>query len=313
MAGFKRAQKSQSFLRLALYGTSGSGKSMTALKIGAGLGSKVAAIDSERGSLSLYSDIAEFDVIELESFSPLTYINWINEAAKEGYDVLIIDSLSAAWSGADGALEMVDKVAKRNNSGGNKFTAWSEVTPIQNKLIDTILKYPGHVLVTLRSKTEFVLETNEKGKTVPRKVGMAPIQRDNLEYEFSVTGRMEKGDLVIEKTRCPVLDNEVFHHPGADVADILKSWLDDGVPAKPRIDRDLVLTQTAELMSQLGWQAKDGMAHLKATYGKQSRQLLTDDELVEFADYLAGLRVTAIGKQEVFLGAEQTEAVEVTA
>lgn len=285
MAGFKKATKTQSFLRLALYGTSGSGKSMTALKIASALGSKIAAIDSERGSLSLYSDIAEFDVIELESFSPLTYMQWINEAAREGYDVLVIDSLSAAWAGAEGALEMVDKAAKRGNNP-NKFTAWSEITPIQNKLVDTILKYPGHVIATLRSKTEYVLETNDKGKQAPKKVGMAPIQRDQIEYEFTITARMQDGDMVIEKTRCPKLDGEVFHHAGVDVADILKTWLSDGIPATPKLDRDAYQSLSEQHMTRLGWSTRDGKAHLEQVYGVKSRALLSDEQLVDFVEHL---------------------------
>src|SRR5690606_2728974 len=121
MSMFKKARKEQAPARLALIGPSGSGKTYTAIKVGAALGKRLAVIDSERGSASKYAgDVAEFDVCELESFSPEEYVKVINAAGTAGYDVLVIDSLSHAWSGKGGALEMVDNAAARSRSG-NKF------------------------------------------------------------------------------------------------------------------------------------------------------------------------------------------------
>lgn len=228
---FKTATKTQSKLRLALIGPSGSGKTFTALSIAQHLGKRVAVIDTERGSASKYSDSFQFDVAELPTHNPENYISAIQCAERDGYDVLVIDSLSHAWSGKDGALEQVDRAAKRSQSG-NTYTAWRDVTPLHNRLVDAMLLSTCHVIVTMRAKTEYVLETNERGKQVPRKVGLAPIQRDGVEYEFDVAGDLTLDhDLLVSKTRCAALDGAVIQKPGKQLAETLKQWLTDGVPA----------------------------------------------------------------------------------
>lgn len=226
---FKKATKHQAKLRLALMGVAGSGKTYTGLKIASELGGRVAVVDTEHGSASKYADLFDFDVLELESFAPARYVEAIHAAEQAGYDVLVIDSLSHAWMGKDGALEMVDRAAKRYQN--NKYAGWGEVTPEQNKMIDAMLASRLHLIVTLRSKMEHVQEKNEKGNTVIRKVGMAPVQRDGLEYEFDVVADLDQNNyLTVTKTRCPALSEAVFHKAGKEVADTLKAWLSDGAP-----------------------------------------------------------------------------------
>lgn len=233
---FKTATKTESKLRLALVGPAGSGKTYTALKLAGSLGSKIAVIDTERGSASKYvgePGLPAFHVAELTSHHPQHYIDAIKFAGSHGYDVLIIDSLSHAWSGNDGALELVDKAAKKSQSQ-NTYTAWRDVTPLHNQLVDAILQANCHVIATMRAKTEYVLETNQKGKQVPRKVGLAPIQRDGVEYEFDVTADLTlEHDMIIGKTRCPAVDGQVYHKPGKAVAEVLLRWVSAGEAAEP--------------------------------------------------------------------------------
>lgn len=224
---FKRATKKESKLRLGLIGPAGSGKTYTALTVAKYFGGRVAVIDSEHGSASKYADLFEFDVLELKSFSPTDYVNAIKVAEQAGYVILIIDSLTHAWSGKNGALELVDKATARLKSG-NSFAAWREVTPLHNQMVDAIMASKLHVIATLRSKTEYVMEEDSRGKKVPRKIGMAPIQRDGLEYEFDVVGDMDWGNrLIITKTRCPELAGAVISKPSEEFADTLKAWLGD--------------------------------------------------------------------------------------
>lgn len=235
---FKKATKSQAKLRLAFVGPSGSGKTYSALRVArsiVGPTGKIAVIDTERGSASKYAGIFDFDVCEPESFSPESYVKLIHEAEND-YDALIIDSLTHAWSGKDGALEQVDKAAARSRANGNSFAAWREVTPMHNALVDAMLACRCHLFVTMRVKSEYVIEENSQGKKVPRKIGLAPIQRDGLEYEFDVVGDMDQDNvLVVSKTRCPELKRAVVKEPGEDFAKVLKDWLTDGAPvAQPQ-------------------------------------------------------------------------------
>ena len=223
---FKKATKTQIRLRLALCGPSGSGKTMSSLAIASHLGQRIAVIDTERGSASRYADLFEFDVVELESFHPTKYIQAIKAAEQAGYDVLIIDSLSHAWIGKDGELDLVDRAK-------NSFTAWKDVRPLERALIDAMLGCKCHLIATMRTKTEWVVEQNERGKAEPRRVGTSPIQTQNIEYEFDLAGELNlQNTLTITKSRCPAISGQMFVQPGKQIADALKVWLDSGLPAQ---------------------------------------------------------------------------------
>jgi hypothetical protein len=233
---FIKATKKRSKLRLAIDGPSGSGKTYTALTAAKTLGGKIAVIDTERGSASLYSDKFNFDVLELHTFSPALYIDAIETAEKAGYDVIVIDSLSHAWEGEGGALDMVDQAAKRSQSN-NTYTAWKDVTPLQRKLVDAMLQSPCHIIATMRSKTEYILETNDKGRQVPKKVGMAPIQRQGMEYEFTLVCDMDLDhNCIVSKSRCEALADKVVGKPDHKFFDILVNWLNSGEEQKPVVN-----------------------------------------------------------------------------
>jgi hypothetical protein len=232
---FKKATKEQSKLRLALCGLAGTGKTFSALSIAKYLvpGGRVAVIDSERGSASLYADKFDFDVCELTTFSPLLYVETIRDAERAGYDVVVIDSLSHAWAGKDGALDQKDQAAER---GGNSFTAWKNITPKQNALVDAITGSSCHVIATMRTKMEFVQDRDEKGKTEIKKVGLAVVQRDQIEYEFTLVGDIDHHHtLKISKTRVDGIDiGDQFERPGESLANRLLAWLNSGAAPRPR-------------------------------------------------------------------------------
>lgn len=239
---FKKATKRQSKLRAALIGPSGSGKTYTSLSIASSLDApwakrKIAVIDTEHGSASKYADIFDFDVLELDSFHPKSYIDAIHAAESEGYGTIVIDSLSHAWMGKDGALELVDRAASRGNSS-NTFGAWRSVTPLHNALVESIIGAKAHVIATMRTKTEYVQEKDDRGKTVVRKVGLQPVQRDGLEYEFDLVCDINiDNKLIVGKTRIPTLSGRDFDKAGKDVADIMNEWLHSGSPEAVVEDR----------------------------------------------------------------------------
>jgi hypothetical protein len=231
---FHRATKSQAKLRMALMGPAGSGKTYTALSVAGALAAapeRVAVIDTEHGSASKYGDKFVFDVLELADYHPQQYIDAIRAAGESGaYDVLVIDSLSHAWNGVGGVLEIVDNAAKRTDAK-NTFAAWRDATPLHNQLVETMLAAPLHLIATMRSKTEYVLERDERGKMVPRKIGLAPIQREGMEFEFDVVAEMDmQNTLVVTKTRISKLTGKVIPCPGAALGETLSDWLLDGTP-----------------------------------------------------------------------------------
>lgn len=221
---FKKAVKFNSKLRLAISGPAKSGKTFSALSIATAIGGRIALIDTEHSSAAKYADLFDFDTLSLKSFSMQDYEQAIRAAVKAGYDILIIDSLSHAWAGMNGALEMVDK------QEGNKFTSgWKTVSPLWSKFIDTILAADLHVIGTLRVKTDYIIEiVTVKGReqSVPRKVGMAPIFRQDADYEFDVMLEMNLDHIgMVTSSRCLELDHVAFDKPGEEFAAITMQWL----------------------------------------------------------------------------------------
>jgi energy-coupling factor transporter ATP-binding protein EcfA2 len=229
---FQKASKKKAKLRLGLTGPSGSGKTMTALIFAEVLaeGKGVAVIDTERGSASLYADQFDFSVLELDSYHPDRFVEAIKAAEAAGFGCLVIDSFSHAWSGKDGVLDQVDAAAQRQRgTNKNTFIAWKEGTPLHNKLIEAILSSKMHVICTMRAKTEHVMDKDRDGSTVIRKVGLQPIQRDQIEFEFTMMGDLNQDNtLVFTKSRFAAMYNAVIQKPTAEVARRILDWLSDG-------------------------------------------------------------------------------------
>jgi hypothetical protein len=261
---------------MAIDGPSGSGKTFTALKIATDLGGRVALIDTEHRSASKYADEFTFDTLQLSTFHPDTYIEAIAAAVSAGYDVLIIDSLSHAWIGTDGALEMVDKASSAGS--GNSFAAWKGVTPKWNGLMNALVRADIHLIATLRSKTDYVIE-QERGKSVPKKIGMAPQIREGADYEFDVYGSMSLDHVMtITKSRCRALDGAVIEKPGAQLAATLRDWLTGEAP--PVIDE--IETKGAALYGD-AWEVK--RSELSLAISKNATSVpgnLTDEEIAKF-------------------------------
>jgi hypothetical protein len=253
---FKPAEKRQSKLRMTIDGPAGAGKTYTALRfahtITQRIGGKIAVIDTERGSASKYVGEApdgipwQFDVLELTNFSPERYTEAILAAGRAGYSVLVIDSLSHAWEGVGGALEIKDRLAAGSE---NNFTAWRHVTPLHNRMIDTILQSPLHVITAMRSRTEYVPEM-QNGKIVGvRRVGLAPVQRPGMEYEFDLVCDMDWAHIMtVAKSRCPIVADMQVEKPGPEFINLVLDWLDGKgspvpvIPAeRPKITLDQLL------------------------------------------------------------------------
>lgn len=245
----KKAQRKRVKLKIGLAAPSGGGKTASSLILGYGLlkgehptwsddqiWDKIAIIDTENGSGELYANckiggtvIGAYNAISLEPpYEPNKYMDAINACKDAGMEVCIVDSLSHAWSGRGGLLEKQGNVSKRT---GNSYTAWREITPLHNALVDTLLQTDMHVICTMRSKTEYVQEKDEKGRTTVRKVGMAPVQRDGMEYEFSMFLEIDADhQAFVSKDRTGVIDGQYFTVT-PDVGIKLAHWLEGGAPA----------------------------------------------------------------------------------
>ena len=193
---FVKAKKEKIWTKILLGGSSGSGKTYSALRLATGLakkcGSGIAAIDTEAGRIRYYANEFDFSDMQLtEPFTPEKYIEAINDAVDSGFKVLIIDSISHEWNYC---VDIHDKMP------GNSWTNWSKVTPRHDAFMEKILQAPIHIIATVRGKDEYVLE-EKNGKQTPKKVGLGFKQRDGVEYNYTATFNIAQDTHIAEATK----------------------------------------------------------------------------------------------------------------
>jgi hypothetical protein len=218
---FVKAECKNVFIKLGIYGISGSGKTWTSLAIAKGIakrcGSRIAVIDTENHSAERYADRFDFDVNNLDEKSAKGYMAAMQEAVAAGYKVLVIDSLSHEW---EAVLEYVDKQESNNN-----MRAWAKATPLQRKFIDFIMGLPCHVIATMRSKTEWVIGQNEKGRTTVERRGLAPVQGKDIEYNFDILLEINrKHSARFLKSRIGDYQDQIIERPGEDLGKEIYEW-----------------------------------------------------------------------------------------
>lgn len=234
MKTFVKAERKKSKLRLGLTGPSGSGKTYGALLIALGLGGKIAVIDTEKGSASLYTHLADFDVLELEApYTPESFIEAITAAEKAGYDTLIIDSITHEWSGKGGCLEINEALAA-SRFKGNTWSAWNETTPRHRAFIDKITQAKMHVITTMRSKTETAQQENNGRKQIV-KLGTKSEQRDGVEYELTtVLDIIHDGHYAVaSKDRTGLFTDKDPKPITVETGKLLLNWLNSGAEPTP--------------------------------------------------------------------------------
>jgi len=261
---FQKAVRRKSKLRLGLTGPSGSGKTYGALLIAKGLGGKVAVIDTETGSASMYAHLLDFDVLELQPpYSPERFIEAMEAAAAAGYKVVILDSITHEWSGSGGCLEINEQLAQ-SRFRGNTWSAWNETTPRHRAFLDAILRSPCHVIATMRSKTE-TTQAEVNGRKTVVKLGMKAEQRDGFEYEMSVVlDIVHNGHwAVASKDRTGLFVDQDPKAITPETGAQLLRWLESGAEPMPA-QREI---SPAEMtLTFLNEAAKVGSAELRRAY-----------------------------------------------
>ncbi|MDG1481408.1 MAG: AAA family ATPase [Myxococcota bacterium] len=224
MSLFSRARLEKSSLCMAITGGPGTGKTYTSLKVGTHLGERICLIDAEHGRASLYAREFEFDTAVLPNFHPRTYVHYLKAAMAEEYDVIIIDGITPEWDGQGGCLHQVDDIQRR---GGNKASAWSQITPLHDDFIRAVMDCNTHLICTVRGRERYAIDTDNEGRNRVVKLGLGPIQQDKVSFEFPIIGTMDsQHNLQIVKTVCHSLKGAVMFEPGEDLARILSEWLE---------------------------------------------------------------------------------------
>lgn len=232
----RRASRKKVKMRVALSGPSGSGKTMSALLMAYGITgdwAKVALIDTEHNSAEHYAvsstlgttEEDTFNVLELDApYTPDRYIKAIETCEQaEGIEVIVIDSASHEWNGKGGILEMKDSMSAKSS-----FNAWQKLTPEHNKFIEKILSSSCHVFACFRAKTDYVL-VNKDGKQVPEKVGLKPITREEVDFEFSVWFDLDiMNNAVAAKDRTELFMGRPDFRITKDTGAAMRAWAEMG-------------------------------------------------------------------------------------
>lgn len=265
----RKAERKKAKLRLGIAAPSGAGKTYSALLIAFGLGGKVGLIDTEHGSGDLYAHLGDYDIIGIEApYTVPKYLQAIKAFEQAGYTSIIIDSLSHAWAGDGGLLDKQGKIADSGKQNG--FAAWRTITPEHNALVEAMLRSPGHIIATMRAKQEYVLETNDKGKQTPKKVGLAPVQRDGMEYEFTVMLDIDMNHTAsASKDRTSLFDGQYFR-VGQETGATLLKWLEAGVDA-PAFSQDRMAELTGAVVDATDLESLQASFASAYTYAKSFR------------------------------------------
>ena len=282
--GKRKATTRSARLKMTIEGPSKAGKSFCALVVARELVATLKAnkcltgdgtilgICSENGRLEdHYGDcVVDFCCERLPSYEPETYIDFLKQGVDSNASVIIIDGISQEWAGKGGSLEQ-QHIIQKINPRYNSFTAWSEITPRHNRFIEEIVRAPCHVICTMRTKTDWAMEANDKGKLQPVKIGMKPIQRDETDYEFDVCGNIDMNHILSVTTRGSLSrligDRKFLPGPSVDDAGevihlgrIIGEWisgktgLSDGLASRQQIDEIMALGETLE-MKNAQWKA----------------------------------------------------------
>ena len=221
---FVPAEKSQLKAKVMISGAAGSGKTMAALELASALGSRVAVIDTENGSAALYSDKYKFEMLNLQPpYPPEDFVQAIKVAENSGFDVIVVDGITPEWSGSGGCLDLHTKL-------GGRFQDWAKITPRHRSFIQKILECSTHIICTCRSKQGYAMDEQSKKVT---KLGMAPEQRDGLDYEMTLVFNIINQTHLAEATkdRTGLFDGKQFLISKNTGLEILE-WLNSGTPAK---------------------------------------------------------------------------------
>lgn len=260
------SERKQAKIKMALQGSAGSGKTYSALLLAKGIVgdySKVAIVDSEHGSADLYAHLGDYNVLSLEApFSPEKYIKAIDICVKAGMEIVILDSISHSW---EYLLDYHSKMA------GNSFTNWGKITPIQNKLVNKILQSPVHIIATMRTKQDYVLNQKD-GKFVPEKVGLKAIQRNDLDFEFTLVFDIDiKHFATSSKDRTNQFSDKPEFKISEGTGRTIKKWCESGKPQSEEMDS--ILKEIASCTNL------EGLRHIYSKY--PNHQIQIKDEVIK--------------------------------
>jgi hypothetical protein len=291
-----QAQRSKVKLRLGLSGASGFGKSYSALLLAYGITNdwtKIAIIDTENNSASLYSHLGDFNVLTLEEpYNPERYIEAIKTCEKAAMEVIIIDSITHEWQGKGGCLQLHEQL-------GGKFQDWAKVSPRHQAFIDAILQSSCHLITTTRRKIDYSLDSDQNGRTKVIKHGTKEITREGFEYELTTNFELinDKHLAVASKDRTGLFMNKPEFVITKGTGKILKDWCNDGVSEQEKL---------AEIQAQIDQcTTLEGLRHIYSKY--PNYQLKIKDNVIQRKAEIENMSSQIIPNNQIIQSSKKSE------
>ncbi|WP_431133686.1 AAA family ATPase [Psychroserpens mesophilus] len=245
----QQAKRHQVKLRLGLSGASGFGKSYSALLLAFGITndwSKIAIIDTENRSASLYSHLGDYNVLLLDApYSPERYIEAIKTCENASVEVIIIDSITHEWQGSGGCLQIHEQL-------GGRFQDWAKLTPRHTAFVDAILNSKCHVITTTRRKVDYSIDTAQNGRAKVVKHGTKEITREGFEYELTVNFELinDKHLVKASKDRTGLFMDKPEFVINASTGKKLMAWCNEGISIQ-QISKEIENCPTIDMLKHI--------------------------------------------------------------
>lgn len=284
----KIAQRKRAKIKMGLQGPSGSGKTYSALLVAYGLcnnWSKIAVVDTENHSAELYAHLGNYNVLNLTApFSPEKYIQAIEVCENAGMEVVVLDSVTHEWE---------NLLSHHASLQGNSFTNWGKITPRHNDFVQKILQSACHVICTVRTKQDYVL-SEKNGKMIPEKVGLKSVQRDGLEYEFTLVFDLDiKNNATASKDRTGLFFGKPEQKLSTGTGNIISEWCNSGAETTADdVSAMINECRTVQELLTLYKQHPQFNQILKSRFEQHKRRLLINQDV---SNQLAHLKINQNG------------------
>ena len=237
----KKAKREKIYCKIALMAPSGGGKTYSALRLATGMAQEIERETGKKAKILMgnteqkrgyyYADEFDYDIVDIEApHNPEKYVDFINFAVEQGYDILIIDSTSHEWEGRGGCLEL-------HQQAGGQYQSWAKVTPRHNKFIEAIADSPIHLIATMRGKDQYEMSKDDRGKATVQKLGVGAKQRDGFEYEFTCTFLIDQKTNMaeVQKDNTHIFENETATLLTESYGEKIMRWANSGEGYTPPV------------------------------------------------------------------------------
>jgi len=221
---------------IALWGMSGSGKTLSALYLARGIvgtSGCIAVLDTENGRAKFYADeVGGWKHVDMQPlFTPEKYSAGFKFCEDSGADIIIVDSMSHVWEGEGGVIDMAESSVTKNGKSLTGLAKWNAPKLSHKRMMNNLMRSTLPVIFCTRAK-EALKQFGQGYNAEIVRDGWKPIAEKNFIYEMTLALRMtENGRYDLVDSKIPKALKDVFPE-GTQVNETmgekLQAWLSGG-------------------------------------------------------------------------------------